>query len=74
MEMVGHHGDIKSLPVYTRQHWGLLFMFLYSSLHPDVIANVIDSVKVMLEMKDVEIVAMVIIDHSQCKIFIFPIC
>ena len=37
-------------------------------LHPDVIsyiANVIDSVKVMLESKDVEAVAMVILDQSQ---------
>ena len=37
-------------------------------LHPDVIsyiANVIDSVKVMLESKDVEMVAMVILDQSR---------
>ena len=37
-------------------------------LHPEVIsyiANVIDSVKVMLESKDVEMVALVILDQSQ---------
>ena len=47
-------------------------------LHPDVIsyiANVIDSVKVMLESKDVEMVAMVILDESQNPLerFVFEI-
>ena len=47
-------------------------------IHPEVtsyIANVIDSVKVMLESKDVEMVTMVILDQSQNPLerFVFEI-
>ena len=47
-------------------------------IHPEVtsyIANVVDSVKVMLESKDVEMVAMVILDQSQNPLerFVFEI-
>ena len=47
-------------------------------LHPEVasyIANVVDSVKVMLESKDVEMVTMVILDKSQNPLerFVFEI-